>query len=201
MAAAAEKLAALTREAVAAFDAGDTAKADTLFRKAASTREGGAQAAYNYAVFLRRTGSLDQAAYWIGRCLRAEPGRTAARIEYAMIALASDKPDEALAALDGVADEPEALLARATASFRLGDWAAASDTLGRMASPSPDATLLQIRCYAELNRIDEAESLGAHLGTANPSLKADILKALTRRARGRVSLDEARLRERIGGET
>ena len=198
MASAADKVAALTREAVAAFQAGDHTKADRLFRQATASKAGGAQAAYNYAVFLRQTGSLDQASYWLTRCQRVEPNRPGARIEQALIAMARDEPLAALEALEPVRRDPDAAQLFAQAAYRLGRWEIALEAIESHPSPESSDLLLALRCHLELGNEIATDKLAADLGKQAPSLRAVILKALTRRATGKVTLDEGRMATRLG---
>ena len=165
MGGAATKIAALTQDALAAYQSGDLKRAETLFKKAAGAPTAPAQTAYNFAVFLRREGRGKEALYWLDRCLRSVPDHKNAGIERGLALIDLGQLDKAVTAVQG-----------------LGAQATAEDHL------------LRIRALAELDRLDDAQAAGNALGAQRADLRADISKALTRRSKGRFSLIEHQAR-------
>ncbi len=160
---AADRIAAQLRDAVAAYQSGDSDKADRLFKKVASSRGAGPQAAFNYAIFLNRTGRPSDAAYWLDRVLRAD------------------------AAYPGAAAE------RARLHFQAGEWPSAERLLARLDGVGAAGTedrLLWLRALLECGRLDDADRLSNDLIRSDPALKPAVLKARTRRSKGRLTLFE-----------
>ncbi|NMM45275.1 tetratricopeptide repeat protein [Rhodospirillaceae bacterium KN72] len=193
-AAASQKRLLLVREAVAAFQAGDIATAETLFRKAAADiggkRNDDPRIPYNYAVFLRRTGRPQDAVYWLDRCLRMAPDHTNASIEKGLALIELGQAQPAIDLLTAFPGDADALRGLSIAAFKLGQWDRALGAVTALPMPQAEDRLLAIRALAELGRLSEAEADGADLAASHPTLKADIAKALTRRSKGRFSLHE-----------
>lgn len=202
MPAAADKRQYLTRQAVAAFQSGDAQTADRLFRRLATDRKADVQSQYNYGVFLRRSGRPSDALYWFDRCLRADPARRDVRIERGLARSELGNVSAAIDDLSAYPDDTDALQALPPLLARAGRWVEALDILARLGSIGAvrtDDQLLKLRGLLETGRVDDAETLCRSLGATRPELRPDLLKALTRRAKGRLSLDETRLARTIGG--
>lgn len=203
MTTAADKRQDLTRQAVSAFQSGDSATADRLFRKLATDKRADAQSFYNYGIFLRRSGRPADAIYWLNRCLRNAPDRADARIERG---LALSDQGELTSAVDDLAAfprDPVALHALANIQTGLGQWAEAKTSLSILQSleawTEADG-LLMVRLLLETGQVDDAHTLCRSLRAANPNLAPSLLKSLGRRSKGRLSLDETRLARLIGDD-
>jgi len=200
-----EKLARLTQQAVAAHQAGDAGRAERLFREAARLKPPQPPAAYNLGVFLRQVGKPREAATWLVKAVQADPNNSVAQIELGLARLDEDAPTEALsvlaAALARAPDDPDAVRGTAVAAFRLGQWQQACEAYGRldMLGHLGEADgLAFVRALLEVRNPDMAEKLARRLGAAEPDLAPELLKAVTRRSCGVVSLDEAALARRWG---
>jgi tetratricopeptide (TPR) repeat protein len=185
------KTAALTQDALTAYQSGEIARAEQLFKKAASGPSSPPQTAYNYAVFLRREGRVQDAVYWLDRCLRSAPDHKNAQIERGLALIDLGQLEEAAVGLQAFPDDPDALRGMSVAAFKLGHWEKAVTAIQNMAPQArAEDRLLLIRALAELGRLKEAEAAGAALKAERADLGADISKALSRRAKGRFSLIE-----------
>ncbi len=192
---AATKIAALTQDALAAYQSGDLKRAETLFKKAAGAPAAPAQTAYNFAVFLRREGRSGDAVYWLDRCLRSAPDHKNAHIERGLALIDLGQLDQAIDCLHSFPDDFDALRGLSVAAFKLGHWdKAVTAVQGLGAQATAEDHLLRIRALAELDRLDDAQAAGNALGAQRADLRADISKALTRRSKGRFSLIEHQAR-------
>ena len=192
MGGAATKIAALTRDALAAYQTGDLERVETLFKKAASAPSAPPQAAYNFAVFLRREGRGKDALYWLDRCLRSAPDHRNAQIERGLALIDLGQLQQAGDCLQAFPDDPDALRGVSVTMFKLGYWEKAAEAVqGLAVQASAEDRLLLIRALTELGRLDEAEATGAALKAERAELRADVSKALTRRSKGRFSLIES----------
>ncbi|MDF1748899.1 MAG: hypothetical protein P1V34_08510 [Alphaproteobacteria bacterium] len=191
MGGAATKIAALTQDAVAAYQAGDKKRAEQLFKKAASDPSAPPQTAYNFAVFLRREERGKDALYWLDRCIRSAPDHKNARIERGLALIDLGQLEQAMDGLQAFPEDEDALRGISVAAFKLGQWARAVDAVQALAVQAcAEDRLLLIRAMAELGHLDAAEAAGADLKAEQGDLGADISKALTRRSKGRFSLIE-----------
>lgn len=200
-----EKLARLTQQALTAHQAGEAGRAERLFREAARLKPMQPRAAYNLGVFLRQTGRSREAATWLAKAVQADPGNSDAQTELGLARLDEDAPVEALSALEAalalVPDDPDTVRGMALAAFRLGRWQQACEAYGRldMLGHLGEADgLAFVRALLETRDPDMAEKLARRLGAAEPDLAPELLKAVTRRSCGGLSLDEATLARRWG---
>ncbi len=197
------KPAALLQRAAVALSEGRTALAGRLLRQAAATSPFVPQAGYNLGVYLRASGEARQAATWLERSVRAAPDYVAAWIELGLARLALDQPAAAEEAFErALALDPQdadALRGGTTAAFRCGRWAAAAERLAALgARATYEDDLLRARALLEAGQRAEAEALLRRLGGADPALAPELLKAITRRAKGGFPLDEGRLAVSLG---
>ncbi len=191
MGGAATKIAALTQDAVAAYQAGELKRAERLFKKAATDPSAPAQTAYNLAVFLRRERRVRDALYWLDRCLRSDPNHKNARIERGLALIDLDQLPQAVECLQVFPEDHDALRGLSVACFRQGYWAEALAAVQALADRAEaEDRLLMIRALAELGQLDAAEAAGSALLSARGDMAVDISKALTRRSKGRFSLIE-----------
>ena len=201
----AEKQAALTQKAVAALQAGRTSEAERLFRRAAGMKPPQAQSLYNMGVFLRRDGRAGQAVRWFKQALTLQPGHRDAWVELGLAHLEEDAIPGAVEVLTRALElnpgDDTALSALATAQFRSGGWRAACHVLENLRKHrdwTAEEALLHLRTLLECHEIDKALEESRRLGKAHPDISGELLSALTRRASGRLPLDEGRLAALLG---
>lgn len=190
-----KKRATLTQQAVSAFHSGDLKAAERLFKKAASAPLSTAQTVYNYAVFLRQTARLQEAAYWLERCLKAEPGRESAGLELAQIKIDLGEHATALTLLAALPCNADRLRAEGLAHFALGDWLAAFEALDSIDLATTDDLMLLLRVCLELGDMHQADRISRDILKRDSSRMPDVLKARTRRTHGAMQLREEALVE------
>ncbi|RED54187.1 tetratricopeptide repeat protein [Aestuariispira insulae] len=200
-----EKLAKVTAQAVEAHQAGQSDKAERLFRKAAAMKPPQPQALYNLGVFLRQAGKPREALAAFNKVLTASPDHLGALVESGFARLSLSDIELAVGlfsqALEISPEDPDALAGLAQSAFQAGDWersVAGYENLARQTGLGEEAQLIRIRALLETGRADQARSLVTMLGQARPALAGDLLKAVTRRARGGFSLNEEKLANELG---
>ena len=200
-----EKIAATTQQAMIALGTGDVALAERLFRKAAAAKPVQPQTLYNLGVFLRQQDRAAEALPVLKQARRLAPNHLGAAIELCLAHLDRDEltvaERAANAAVALAPEDPDALSALAVSQFRLGQWQASAKTLaklGRRRPLSEEEAILHLRALLECQDVEAALATARGIGANAPVLSGELLSALTRRASGRVSLNEAHLREMIG---
>lgn len=195
----------LLQSAIDAFESDNLTAAEANFRAAADATRGTpefAQAAYNFGVFLRRAGRPEAALNWFDNVLDLVPGHAATLVERASALADNDDLEGAAQAFDAAIaaapQDPHARRGRAFVAFRLGQWSLCLEHLAKLGPADAQTALLVVRALLEAGRMDEGFALAKEVGTSNPALAGDLLKATTRRARGTFCLDERRLSARLG---
>lgn len=185
-----DKARILTTEAIQAFQAGNHDTAEKLFKKLVTGKQTASpQAFYNFAVFLRHSEKPEQAAYWLDRCLRAEPDRVDARLERSLLHMEAKDPWAVPPLLEDLQDG-DALSVLAQAWEALGHWQKALSALEKISNPSLQHRLAMLRCLLELRSDSEAEALATALRKEGSLSEAILAKTMTRRSAGRLTLQE-----------
>ena len=116
-------------------------------------------------------------------------------------ALDRGEREAARAACVTAGDDVEARRGRAQTAYRQGQWAEAAalwQALDAAGALDNGERLLLARALLEAGQRETAEALLRRLGAADPGLAPDLLKVVSRRARGGFALDEAALAADLG---
>ncbi|MHC0053471.1 tetratricopeptide repeat protein [Actibacterium sp. D379-3] len=165
----------------------DWAGAERLLRRAAQDRRAPAQVFYNLGKVLEAAGKPQQSGPWYRKAVAGDPAYALAWFELGRWAVAAD--DLALAekafakAVDLAPEDADAWRNLGRVRLRLGQWAAARIAWARFADGEARSALYRIA--AELG--EDVQDLQRGL-LADPALRPEAMKALTRVARGRVPL-------------
>ena len=174
----------------------DWGGAERILRQWAKKKSAPAAVFYNLAQVLVRAGKAEQAGAWYRKALTLDPRHADAwcelgawRAERGEAVEAAEAYARALALRPNDAD---ALRGAARTAMRLGDWDRAKShwraLAGDAADPTDDEAAIGLLRVALETGSPEAEALRRGL-SARPDLRPQLVKALTRTARGALPLD------------
>ncbi|PJE29671.1 tetratricopeptide repeat protein [Pseudooceanicola antarcticus] len=174
-----------------ALGAGDWKTADEILSRLARKAPADAALLYNLGRVKMERGQWPAARTWLRRALAAAPSHAHAWFELGRTEL---KLGDLAAAQQGFAramaldpSDADARLNLARIATRLADHAAVREALAPLAGQTAEIDALRYRAAAELG-LPEAEPEAAALWSRKGA-RAEALKALTRVAKGRLSLD------------